>query len=72
MDDIDVNDDDWTRSDETFDYNKKIDRLVVLRLSPNLAGYLTERRVKLHFIGSIMGKPIFVISVKIMSFRVNS
>ena len=72
MDDIDVNDDDWTRSDETFDYNKKIDRLVVLRPSPNLAGYLTERRVKLHSIGSIMDKPIFVISVKIMSFRVNS
>ena len=64
MDDIDVNDDDWTRSDETFDYNKKIDRLVVLRLSPNLAGYLT--------IWSIMGKPIFVMSVKIMSLCVNS
>jgi hypothetical protein len=28
MDDIDADDDDWTRSDETFDYNKKIDRSV--------------------------------------------
>ena len=26
MDDIDSNDDDWTRRDEAFDYNKKIDR----------------------------------------------
>ena len=28
MDDIDADDDDWTRSDDTFDYNKKIDRSV--------------------------------------------
>lgn len=26
MDDIDSNDDDWTRTDDTFDYNKKLDR----------------------------------------------
>ena len=28
MDDIDSNDDDWTRKDDSFDYNKRIDRLV--------------------------------------------
>ena len=26
MDDIDSNDDDWTRRDDSFDYNKRIDR----------------------------------------------
>ena len=26
LDDIECNDDDWAKSDETFDYNKKIDR----------------------------------------------
>jgi len=33
MDDIDANEDDWTRSDETFDYNKKIDRFVSTTMS---------------------------------------
>ena len=29
MDDIDSNDDDWTRRDDSFDYNKRIDRYVL-------------------------------------------
>jgi hypothetical protein len=36
MDDINDDDDDWTKSDETFDYNKKIDRYRRFQLRPRV------------------------------------
>jgi hypothetical protein len=47
MDDIDINDDDWTRSDDTFDYNKKIDRSVQ-NSSGFIRGILTQGEVLLY------------------------
>jgi hypothetical protein len=47
MDDIDINDDDWTRSDDTFDYNKKIDRSVQNN-SGFIRGTFTQGEVLLY------------------------
>ena len=55
MDDIDSNDDDWTRSDETFDYNKKIDRYASKDVSLIVAFLMLKF---LQFLRSLQISPI--------------